>query len=509
MESASTPQLVLPEPDGNINSERRKLKKSLGRFDILFFLLCTIVGLDTVGTVASHGPEAFTWMIVLAVIFFVPSAFLCAELGAAFPQEGGPYLWARLAFGHLAGSFTAVLYWITTPVWIGGTLSVAALTSFATFFGDGDLPTGLVFYGATAAFIWLGVLTAVLSFRIGKWVPIIGGWARLVLLALFSLTVVVYAVEHGLNGFGAGAFAPSWAGFVGLIPVLMFNYVGFELPSSAGEEMRDPQKDVPFAIFRSAVLSVLLYSVPVLGILLVLPVDAVTGLSGFLDAVRQVFTVYGGQVQADGTVELAGAGLVLGGACAVAFALTLFSSAAAWLMGSDRALAVAGYDGSVPRSLGVLSERFGTPVRVNVLSGVVATGVLVLTHELTGGNTAKYFGAVLSLALSTTLISYLFIFPALPALRSKFPLVERPYRAPWPRVTGTVLTLLIAFATLQLVAPGLGADWFGADFAPSGWEHGERWAYLATQGIPLIAIALLAVVFWAFAARTRRAAGGS
>ena len=54
-------------------TERQKLRKHFGRFDILFFLLCTIVGVDTIGTVASSGAEAFTWLIVLAVVFFVPS----------------------------------------------------------------------------------------------------------------------------------------------------------------------------------------------------------------------------------------------------------------------------------------------------------------------------------------------------------------------------------------------------------------------------------------------------
>ncbi|WP_240677392.1 amino acid permease [Actinacidiphila soli] len=79
-------------------AERQKLRKHFRRFDILFFLLCTIVGVDTIGTVASSGAEAFTWLIVLAVVFFIPSALLTAELGAAFPEEGGPYIWTSRAF---------------------------------------------------------------------------------------------------------------------------------------------------------------------------------------------------------------------------------------------------------------------------------------------------------------------------------------------------------------------------------------------------------------------------
>lgn len=94
--------------------------------------------------------------------------------------------------------------------------------------------------------------------------------------------------------------------------------------------------------------------------------------SGFASAIRTVFTVYGGHVAAGGTVTLSGAGLALGDACAILFILCLLTSGATWIMGSDRALAVSCYDGAGPRVLGVINARFGTPVRVNVFSGIVA-----------------------------------------------------------------------------------------------------------------------------------------
>jgi hypothetical protein len=46
--------------------ERQKLQRHFGRFDILFFLICTIVGVDTIATVAQGGGEAFTWMMIFA-----------------------------------------------------------------------------------------------------------------------------------------------------------------------------------------------------------------------------------------------------------------------------------------------------------------------------------------------------------------------------------------------------------------------------------------------------------
>ncbi len=286
--------------------ERQKLQKHFGRFDILFFLICTIVGVDTIATVAQGGGQAFTWMMIFAVAFFIPQALLFSELGTAFPQEGGPYYWTRLAFGHLAGAVNNFLYWITNPVWIGGTLAISCIGAVEVFFNNGNTVPTPVFYIIALAFVWLSIVAAITSFSVGKWLPTAGAFARFLLLGLFMITVIVFAAKHGAHGLGASSYGPSAGGFVLLVGVLLFNFVGFELPNSAGEEMTNPQRDVPFAIARSTVGSVILYALPVLGILLVLPASAITNFSGFVSAIQSVFTVYGGHVAANGAATLTG-----------------------------------------------------------------------------------------------------------------------------------------------------------------------------------------------------------
>ena len=252
--------------------------------------------MDTIATVAQGGGQAFTWMMVFAVVFFVPQALLFAELGTAFPQEGGPYLWTRLAFGHLAGAVNNFLYWITNPVWIGGSLTISCITAVEVFFNHGEnLPT-VAWFIIALLFVWLSIVAAILSFSAGKWLPTAGAFARFILLGVFTISVIIYAVKHGAHGLGASGYKPSESGFVLLVGVLLFNYVGFELPSSAGEEMTNPQRDVPFAIARSAMGSFVLYALPVIGILVVLPTSAITNFSGFISAIQTVFTVYGGHV---------------------------------------------------------------------------------------------------------------------------------------------------------------------------------------------------------------------
>ncbi len=464
--------------------EAGKLSRHFGRFDILFFLICTIVGVDTIASVAADGGQAFTWMIIFAVVFFVPQALLFAELGTTFPQEGGPYLWTRLAFGHLVGAINNFMYWVTNPVWLGGTLAISALTALSVFFNDGKAFSTVTTYVIAIVFIWVGVLAAVLSFKVGKWITTVGAFARFALLGWFTITVLLYAAQNGVHGLSGGSFSVTGSGFVLVVGVLLFNYVGFELPSSAGEEMKDPAKHVPFAILRSTIFSFLLYAVPILGILLVLPASSVTNFGGFVDAMQAVFKVYGGGAAAAGQIG------------AVLFVICLLTSGVTWIMGSDRALAVSGYDGAAPRFLGVISSRLGTPVRVNIFSGIVATIVFVLAQVITGGSTAKFFVAVLGVTISTTLISYLLIYPAVWKLRKSHPDTPRPFKMPWMRGITIVLMILLAISVLQLIAPGAPISWFGPDFRPSGWSGSEAGLYLLTELIPVLVFIGIGVLFW-------------
>jgi glutamate:GABA antiporter len=481
--------------------EKSKLQQHFGRFDMFFYLICTLVGLDTIGSVASHGAQAFTWLIFLGVFFFVPYAFLISELGAAFPDEGGPYMWPRLAFGRFIASINTIIYWIANPVWVGGTLAILAMTTYSAFFIDIS-NNNFGKYLFTLAFIWFTVVSAIISFKHGKWIPTLGAFCRILVLGFFTLTVIIYGIQHGVHGFASTAFGPSYVSFAALVPVLFFNYVGFELPNAAGEEMKDPKRDVPFAVLRSAIGTILLYGGPILAILLVLPVNQITGLSGFLDAIKSVFTVYGGHVTKSGPV-LSGAGKGLGYIMAIAFIIALLTSGSTWIMGSDRTQAVASFDGAGPRLLGVFSRRFGTPIVVNILSGIVSTIVMVLAFTLTSGNANKYFTVVLGLAISTTTISYLGIFPAAIKLRYSYPNIERPYRIPggmagvW--ICGILTELWALYATIVLLWPGFGQSNPDSQLA-AGFTRSE---YEISQIIPLLVLLAVGVIFYILGAPTR------
>ena len=96
----------LQHPPAAGQAERAKLRRELSRLDTIFFLISAMVVVDTIGAIAIGGGQAFTWLVVLFVFFFIPSALASAELGAAIPDEGGAYVWVRMAFGRFFGELS-------------------------------------------------------------------------------------------------------------------------------------------------------------------------------------------------------------------------------------------------------------------------------------------------------------------------------------------------------------------------------------------------------------------
>jgi amino acid transporter len=210
----------------------------------------------------------------------------------------------------------------------------------------------------------------------------------------------------------------------------------------------------------------------------------------------------------DGTVTatLTGAGKVLGDVAALGFIWALLSSGTTWIMGADRAQAVAGFDGAAPRFFGVFSKRWGTPIVVNLLSGAFSTLVMFLAYAFTSGNSGKYFTVVLGLAISTTTIAYVLVFPALIKLRYSHPNVPRPYRVPGGMAGAWIVSILTtgwaALATVALLYPGFGTA-HPDQALPEGFAH-QRGAFEVSQFVPLAALVLLGLLFY-WSGRSTRA----
>jgi amino acid transporter len=475
--------------------EKAKLRKVLGRFDLVLFTACAIFGVDGIATAAQAGAQAITWLLISLVIFLVPYGMLTAELGSAFPVEGGPYEWARMSFGRPVGAVTAILYWLSNPLWIGGSLTATTIAMLDSFVLSKPLGTGWEIV-VGLVFIWATVGIAIVAFRIGKWGPNIGMFVKIAMVALFTGLFIAFLAQHGrpAGTSGAADLKPSLSGFLTAIGILVFLWVGFELSNGASEEMHNPQRDVPRMIVGSGAISALLYGLVILGIVLVIPRTGLSNVSGFADAFRAV------------------AGVFHSHALNVLFAImviaTLVGSGSVWLEGADRTQAIAALDGAAPAWMGRFTS-FGTPIAVNLASGVVGSVMCVLVFVVTKGSLASFFAVMLALVISATTASYLFVFPALVALRRKFPRAPRPYRVPggaagaWAAVVISEIFVLVTVITL--VWPGAINAWFGQQYSiESSWGVSRVFFEVVTLGSLAVMVAL-GLVFWALGERKRRA----
>lgn len=463
-----------------------KLTRALGRMDLIFFTVGATFTLDSIAQIAATGgAESFTWGIIIAVTFLVPYAFVTAELGSAFTQEGGPYFWVKLAFGRLAAAISTMLWWVTNPVWLGGSLVFLATAAWGSYISP--LKTGSAGdYTFKIVFIWLGILAAVVSIRLGKYFLNVGTILKLAMVAFFLITVVVYGVQHGVHGYAAGSYSPTLAGFLAVTPVMLFAFTGYEAENGAAEEMRNPQRDVPVSVGVSGSLATLAYLIPILAIIIVLPIKQITGAGGFLDAISTVFTVYGGAHD------------VMLKIVAVLFIFTLLHQGAAWMIGSDRVQAIAGADDSFPRFFGQFHPRLQTPVRVNMLSGVVATVFCVLATTLVNGSVAAIFQVVLTIAITTLLLSYLIILPSVWRLRHTQPGVVRPFKVPGGQAGLVISTLLVflwvLFGSFVAVFPGVLDHVFGIGYNfEDNWGVSEATFETFTIGT-LVVVVLIAIL---------------
>ena len=195
-----------------------------------------------------------------------PYALPIAELGTAFPEEGVPYILdeVREVLRRLRPRQRHDLLGVQSDL-VGRERCRSRAVSDVR---RGSSPTRRV--GRTCSrlvFIWFAVMAAILSFGVGKWDP---DARRCDGSSCSVLRVHGRHLRDRTRIPAASAARADLRGVHRAGPCCSSTTSGSSC-RRAGDEMKDPQRDVPFTVIRSAIASVLLYGVPILAIVLVLP----------------------------------------------------------------------------------------------------------------------------------------------------------------------------------------------------------------------------------------------
>jgi amino acid transporter len=427
----------------------------LGRADLVLFTISALLTIDGLASAASIGYAWFTWWGILIVLFFVPYGLIVAELGSTWTSEGGPYVWVHAGLGPRAASMTAWLYWINLVYWTPSLYLVFAATFDAIFLGKEDLALQTAI---ALTLTWLTVGIGIVRLKVSKWIPNVGA---LVKAAIFvGLGVLAFAAlargKEPANEFRFETLAPRWDGTIAYLPVLVFNVLGFELMSSAGDEMKNPRRDVPLAVVLSGLLVSLLYGLGALGILVTVPLESLSVVTGTWDALE----ILGGELGAGARWVV----LLLG----VGFLYACVANIVTWSLGANRVAATAARDGLLPPFLGRLHPRFQTPHVVFVAMGVIGS-VLLVGNALLASSTTNVFWMLFKLQGVCFLLSYAGVFPSFVRLRYLEAAKERPYRVPGGALAAWV------FGSLCWIFVLAGVVLFFAESPTSEQPELERW----------------------------------
>jgi APA family basic amino acid/polyamine antiporter len=416
---------------------RARSRVSLLRMVGLTFGLAVAVGntvgagiLRAPGEVAAQLPALWPFLLVWVVggLYALLGANAVAELGTMTPQSGGQYAYARRAFGGYAGFIVGWSDWVST---CGSVAAVAVVIGEYT----GALVPAMDGRGAWAAAV-VTLFFVLLQWRGMRW----GGRAQnltsLLKAAAFLLFIAAcFALGGGGEfareaGASSGASATSSATASGMaatsllawtvaLQAVIYTYDGWTGVIYFSEEVRDPARDIPRALFGGVLIVALIYLLVNVALLYVLPV-----------------------------AEMAGESLAAGAAAAIVFgargdaiirALTivaLLSSVNALLLIATRVPFAMGRDALFPAQA-VAVNRGGTPTA----SLLMSAGVALLF--IAGGG----FTEVVAVLAFFFVANYAVSFAALFALRRREPDAPRPFRA-WGHPLTTALALLCSIAFL-------------------------------------------------------------
>ena len=376
------------------------LKRALGRWDLVALFVVAIFNLNVVPSIAANGGvTVWLWLISL-IFFFWPQGIAVLELAHRYPGEGGVYLWAKEVFGDFHGFLSGWCYWTNNMMYVPTVmLYFVGVSVFVLGPGHEALADNKLF--TVSASLLLFVLLVVLNIRglgVGKWVNNLGGIGTGIAAAVLVGLGIVMWLRFGTSVTGADFRIPANPRFVlNSFGVICFGLVGLELASVMGDEIREPEKNLPGAVAWGGVLSGVLYILTTLTLLIAVSKDQISVLQGIVQAVG----------------HMAGR---IGVAWIVApFALMLSISIAgigsAWLAGSARIPFVAGLDSYLPEWLGRIHPKYGTPYAALILHAVVS--VLLVGLNFLGGSVQETFQKLLSLAVVLQLVPFLYMFAAL------------------------------------------------------------------------------------------------
>jgi amino acid transporter len=414
-------------------------KPVMGFRDLLLFYVVTGISLRWIATAAAAGPSSVVIWIGAWLTFYTPLALSVIELSSRYPNEGGLYVWSKRAFGDFSGFMAAWTYWTSNLPYFPAVLYFAALNLlYMRHEKWAYLSTNATFCIVFSLVTLAGAtLLNVVGLDVGRWLHNLGALAMWIPVGIIvAMGLFAWHRFGSATAFTLHSMTPS-VHFNDIIfwSVLTFAFGGCETASFMGEEIKNPRRTIPWALFSAGVTVAFCYIIGTVCVLLALPSSEVSSLQGLVQAIAKTSE----RVGLPGILPLA----------AFLIALSNIGASGAYLAAVARLPFVAGIDRYLPRAFGSLHPRWGTPWVALVVQAAIG-GVFIFLGQA-GTSVKGAYDVLVSMGVITYFIPYLYLFAAMFKLQSAAP-GANVIRVPGGRPVAYVLAIMGFTTTLFTIA---------------------------------------------------------
>jgi len=429
----STKNIAQLQAEANgVGVEGQTLRRALGALNLTTLGIGAIIGAGIfvlTGTAAAQyaGP-AIVFSFIFAGLGCLFAGLCYAEFAAMIPIAGSAYTYGYATLGEL---IAWIIGWDLILEYMFGAATVAVGWSgyFGAFMNEIGLTLSKGMSSAPLAYVdGTGFTRTGAAFNIPAFVLVLLMTALLVVgikesatfnngIVILKIAIVLLVIGFGfayVNRANWHPFLPAntgeyghfgWSGVLRGAGVVFFAYIGFDAVSTAAQEAKNPQRDMPIGILSSLAICTVLY---------ILMALVLTGLANYttLNVPHPVFVA----------VEAAGPALVwLQPIVNIGAILGLASVVLVMLMGQPRIFFSMARDGLLPAVFGKVHPRFQTPYVTTILTGCVAAIVAGLFDV----------GTLAELVNIGTLLAFVIVCAGVIVLRYVNPNLERPFRTPF------------------------------------------------------------------------------
>ena len=351
-------------------NQKSQLRRAMGFKDVLLFNIAAVLGPRWIAAAAHNGTSSVSLWVLAALLFFLPTALIIIELSTRYPAEGGLYVWSKEAFGDFHGFVAGWAYWAYTVFYFPGLLTASVAMSVyiggPKYWSLAKDPHYLLW--SSMGLLAVAVVLNIIGLDIGKWLQNAGGVATyLPLLMLIGVGAYLGFHRGSATHFSWQAVMPTVnLDTLNFWSQIAFAFTGMELVCAMSEEIHEPRKTFPRAIYASAALIAAIYIVGTVALLVILPAAGVDVRSGVFQAIST----------GAGSLGLAWFGVV----AALLVTVGNAGGVGATVAGVARVPFVAGIDHYLPSYFGKIHPRWKTPY-IAILIQAGLSGIILAVSQ--------------------------------------------------------------------------------------------------------------------------------